>query len=201
MTKSEVINKIINQVNSLNKKIKTFKNEGIEDHYEFITSMFNDKQMKYNKSGSLTKSKKFYDKENILQLNRTLNILTKINNHDVFGTIKKYKKFANDQWYTFKETISDSLIKKGYDEEYVKLITSSKQFQKNLSLILQDCSRGYGSEQIFEKVFLNYQHGIISKEDIEKAVSDIEHSVSRQNQLQDHIREYNEFLEMKRGKR
>ena len=201
MTKNQIISKIINQANSLNKKIKTFKKEGIDDHFDFIESMFNDKQMKYNKSGSLTKSKKFYEKQNLLQLNRTLSILTKINNHDVFGTIKKYKSFATESWTTLQDTVKNLLLNKGYDIQSVNMIVTSKNFYNTLLTSFKDVGRGYGSTQIIEKVFLNYNQGNLSEEDVKKATSDIEFSVNRQNELERHIREYEEFLNMKRGKR
>ncbi|MGL5718730.1 MAG: hypothetical protein ACRCXT_21050 [Paraclostridium sp.] len=201
MTKKDIINKIINQANSLNKKIKTFKNEGIDDHNDFVQAMFNSDQMKYNKSGSMTKSKKFYEKQNVLQLQRTLATLTKINNHDVFGTINKYKSFATESWNTLQETIKDILLRKGYNEGDVNMIVSSKNFYNTLLLAFKDVSRGYGSHQIIEKVFLQYNQGNLSEDDIEKATSDIEFSVSRQNELEEHIRQYQEFLDMKRGRR
>ena len=201
MTKNQIISKIINQANSLNKKIKTFKKEGIDDHFDFIESMFNNKQMKYNKSGSLTKSKKFYEKQNLLQLNRTLSILTKINNHDVFGTIKKYKSFATESWTTLQDTVKILLLNKGYDIQSVNMIVTSKNFYNTLLTSFKDVGRGYGSTQIIEKVFLNYNQSNLSEEDIKKATSDIEFSVNRQNELERHIREYEEFLNMKRGKR
>ena len=201
MTKNQIISKIINQANSLNKKIKTFKKEGIDDHFDFIESMFNDKQMKYNKSGSLTKSKKFYEKQNLLQLNRTLSILTKINNHDVFGTIKKYKSFATESWTTLQDTVKNLLLNKGYDIQSVNMIVTSKNFYNTLLTSFKDVGRGYGSTQIIEKVFLNYNQRNLSEEDVKKATSDIEFSVNRQNELERHIREYEEFLNMKRGKR
>lgn len=201
MTKNEIINKIINQANSLNKKIKAFDKEGIDDHTDFVHAMFNDKQMKYNKSGSLTKSKKFYSDQNILQLKRTLNILTKINNHDVFGTVRKYKTFATESWTTLQHTVKEILLSKGYNESDVNLITSSKIFYNTLLLAFKDVSKGYGSHQVIEKVFLQYNQGNLSKEDIEKATSDIEFSVSRQQELDRHIREFKEFEEWKRGKR
>ena len=201
MTKKDVINKIINQANSLNKKIKAFKVEGIEDHGDFVHAMFNSEQMKYNKSGSMTKSKKFYEKQNILQLKRTLNTLIKINNHDVFGTIKKYKSFATESWTTLQHTVKEILLSKGYNEGDVNMITSSKMFYNTLLLAFKDVGKGYGSEQVVEKVFLQYNQGNLSQEDIEKATSDIEFSVSRHNQLQQHIRDFKEFEEWKRGRR
>lgn len=207
MTKNEVINKIINQANSLNKKIKSFKNEGITDHYDFIQAMFNDKQMAYNKSGSLSKSKKFYGEQNMLELKRTLNILTKINNHDVFGTIRKYKNFATEQWTTLQDTVKDILLRKGYAESDINLIVSSKSFYNSLLIAFKELGKNYGSDQVVEKVFLEYleRENGISQEDLNKAVSDIEFSVSKQRELDEHLRQYNEFLkyqeENKRGKR
>lgn len=203
--KNLIINKIINQANSLNKKIKTFKDDNITDHYDFIQAMFNDKQMKYNKSGSLTKSKKFYESQNILQLQRTLNILTKINNHEVFGTKNKYKKFATESWVTLQHTVKEVLMNKGYNEDEINMIVSTKSFYNSLLLAFKDVGRGYGSDQVIEKVFLQYNTSNLEQSDIEKAVSDIEFSVSRQKELNDHIRDYQEFLrwqkENKRGRR
>lgn len=201
MTKKDIINKIINQANSLNKKIKSFKQEGIDDHGDFVHAMFNSEQMKYNKSGSMTKSKKFYEKQNILQLTRTLNTLTKINNHDVFGTINKYKSFATESWTTLQDTIKNILIDKGYSESDINMIVTSKNFYNTLLVAFKDVGRGYGSHQIIEKVFLQYNQGNLSDDDIEKATSDIEFSVSRQRELEEHIRQYQEFLDMKRGRR
>jgi hypothetical protein len=201
LTKSDIINKIINQANSLNKKTKAFKKEGVSDHLDFIKAMFNDEQVQYNKSDSITKSKKFYEKQNVLQLQRTLNTLTKINNHDVFGTINKYKKFATESWTTLQSTIKDILINKGYAESDVNMIVSTQNFYNTLLLAFKDVGRGYGSHQIIEKVFLQYNQGNLSKEDIEKATSDIEYSVSRQKELEEHIRDYQEFINMKRGGR
>lgn len=201
MNKQDIINKIINQANSLNKKVKKFKLEGIDDHMQFIKAMFNDKQMKYNKSGSLTKSTKFYGEQNTLQLQRTLQILTKINNHDVFGTVRKYKSFATESWVTLQDTVKDILTQKGYNESDVAMITSTKNFYNTLLLSFKEVGKGYGSTQVIEKVFLNYSQGTLSEEDIQKATSDIEYSVSRQRELQEHIRDYKEFMEWKRGKR
>lgn len=204
MTKNEIINKIINQANSLNKKVKSFKNEGITDHYDLIQSMFNDKQMEYNKSGSLTKSRKFYGNQNILELKRTLNVLTKINNHDVFGTIRKYKQFATESWTTLQHTVKEMLINKGYSEDEVNMVITSKSFYNSLLIAFKEIGKSYGSEQVVEKVYLQYANNL-SEDDIKQAVSDIEFSVSKQRELDEHLRQYNEFLEWKnqnkRGKR
>lgn len=203
MTKNEIINKIINQANSLNKKVKTFKDEGITDHYDLIQSMFNDKQMEYSKSGSITKSKKFYGNQNMLELQRTLNILTKINNHDVFGTIRKYKQFATEQWTTLQHTVKEILLKKGYSEADINMVTSSKAFYNSLLIAFKELKKNYGSEQVVEKVYLQYAN--MSEDDIKQAVSDIEYSVTKQRELDEELREYKEYLqwkeEYKRGKR
>lgn len=203
--KSVIINKIINQANSLNKKIKNFKDEGITDHFEFVQAMFNDKQMIYNESGSLTKSKKFYNNQNLLELKRTLNILTKINNHEVFGTTRKYKKFATESWTTLQHTVKEVLRMKGYSDSEINSVVTTKDFYNSLLIAFKDIGRGYGSEQVIEKVFLQYSSDTLCQDDIEKAVSDIEFSVSKQRELTEHIRDYEEYMkwkqENKRGRR
>lgn len=203
MTKNEIINKIINQANSLNKKVTAFKNEGITDHYDLIQSMFNDKQMIYTDSNLLSKSKKFYGNQNILELQRTLTILTKINNHDVFGTVRKYKKFATEQWTTLKHTVKEILLKKGYSVDDVNLVISSKAFYNSLLIAFKELKKNYGSDQVVEKVYLQYAN--MSEEEIKQAVSDIEYSVTKQRELDEELRDYKDYLEWKeeykRGKR
>lgn len=199
MTKKDVIAKIINQANSLNKKIKSFKSEGITDHYDFITAMFNSDQMKYVKgSGALTKSKKFFEKQNILQLQKTLNTITKINNHDVFGTLNKYNNFKTESWQTLVDTVKNHLTGKGYSESDVMMIITSRNFNNSLYMAFKDVQKGYGSLQVIEKVYLQYAQGTITEEEIAKATSDIEHSVTRQNELIEDIRLFEEY---KRGRR
>ena len=203
MTKNEIINKIINQAHSLNKKVTAFKNEGITDHYDLIQSMFNDKQMIYTDSNLLSKSKKFYGNQNILELQRTLTILTKINNHDVFGTVRKYKKFATEQWTTLKHTVKEILLKKGYSVDDVNLVISSKAFYNSLLIAFKELKKNYGSDQVVEKVYLQYAN--MSEEEIKQAVSDIEYSVTKQRELDEELRDYKDYLEWKeeykRGKR
>lgn len=203
MTKEEIIKKIINQANSLNKKVKAFKNEGIDDHEDYVKAMFNDKQMSFNESGSLTKSKKFYGNQNTLELKRTLNILTKMNNHEIFGTVRKYKKFATDSWVTLQDTVKDILLKKGYSESDIYSVINTKAFYNSLLIAFKELKKNYGSDQVVEKVFLEYleKEGGISQEDVNKAVSDIEYNISKQRELEEELRQYREYQEMQRGKR
>ena len=91
LSHEELINKIINQSNSLNKKIKAFKNKGIEEHNELIHNLLSDDQVQYNKSGSITKSKKFYNNQDDFVLKKTLSTLIKINIALVKVNLKKQK--------------------------------------------------------------------------------------------------------------
>ena len=95
LTHKQLINKIINQANSLNKKIKAFKNNGITEHSELIHNLFDKDQVKFNKSGSITKSKKFYDNQEDIWLKKTLSTLIKLNNH-TYETQTFYTLACND---------------------------------------------------------------------------------------------------------
>ncbi|MGL6104814.1 hypothetical protein [Romboutsia sp.] len=207
MSKKDIISKIINQANSLNKKVKKFKEKGVEDHLDFITSLFNNKQMQYKKDDkgniiSLSKAgKTFYSKQNELQLKRTLSILTKINNHDVYGTVKKYEKTVNDKWVTLTHTIEEYLSDKGYPIDQIKLITTSNNFINTLSVALNNIEKGFGSEQIIEKTFLNYQQYTMNEVDVKKAISDLEYGASKTRQIDDMSERFKRFLEMEKDER
>ena len=54
---------IINQINSLNKKIKAFKKKGIDEHSEYVKNMISDDMGKFTKNDTLSKSKKFYSEK------------------------------------------------------------------------------------------------------------------------------------------
>jgi len=90
--RNELINMIINQINSLNKKIKVFKEEGIEEHLEYVKNIITEDMGKFTKNETLSKSKKFYSSKNTVWLKKTLSALHKINNHKIYGTVENIKK-------------------------------------------------------------------------------------------------------------
>ena len=193
LSHEELINKIINQVNSLNKKIKAFKNEGIEEHNELIHNLLSDDQVQYNKSGSITKSKKFYDKQDDFVLKKTLATLIKINNHDIYGTVNKYTKYATVSWETLQTTVKETLRTKGYDEKFIVELCADKDFYNKLYLAFNEGSLSYGSDQIIEKVVLDYSENGLSEEEIERISSDIEYSKNKMDNLRLEIEQYREY--------
>lgn len=193
LSHEELINKIINQTNSLNKKIKAFKNKGIEEHNELIHNLLSDDQVQYNKSGSITKSKKFYDKQDDFVLKKTLATLIKINNHDIYGTVNKYTKYATVSWETLQTTVKETLRTKGYDEKFIVELCADKDFYNKLYLAFNEGALSYGSDQIIEKVVLDYSENGLSKEEIERISSDIEYSKNKMDNLRVEIEQYREY--------
>ena len=193
LTHEELINKIINQTNSLNKKIKAFKNKGIEEHNELIHNLLSDDQVQYNKSGSITKSKKFYDKQDDFVLKKTLATLIKINNHDIYGTVNKYTKYATVSWETLHTTVKETLRAKGYDEKFIIELCADKDFYNKLYLAFNEGALSYGSDQIIEKVVLDYSENGLSEEEIERISSDIEYSKNKMDNLRLEIEQYREY--------
>lgn len=188
-----LINKIINQINSLNKKIKAFKNKGIEEHNELIHNLLSDDQVQYNESGSITKSKKFYDKQDDFVLKKTLATLIKINNHDIYGTVNKYTKYATVSWETLQTTVKETLRTKGYDERFIVELCADKDFYNKLYLAFNEGALSYGSDQIIEKVVLDYSENGLSEEEIERISSDIEYSKNKMDNLRLEIEQYREY--------
>lgn len=193
LSHEELINKIINQSNSLNKKIKAFKNKGIDEHSELIHNLLSDDQVQYNKSGSITKSKKFYDKQDDFVLKKTLATLIKINNHDIYGTVNKYTKYATVSWETLQTTVKETLRTKGYDEKFIIELCADKDFYNKLYLAFNEGALSYGSDQIIEKVVLDYSENGLSEEEIERISSDIEYSKNKMDNLRLEIEQYREY--------
>ena len=193
LTHKQLINKIINQANSLNKKIKAFKNNGITEHSELIHNLFDKDQVKFNKSGSITKSKKFYDNQEDIWLKKTLSTLIKLNNHEIYGTINKYNKYATQSWNTLKSTIEQTLLDKGYDNKFVAELTADKDFYNKLYLAFNDGALSYGSDQIIEKVVLDYSENGLSQDEIDRISSDIEYSKNQMDKLTLDIKQYQEY--------
>ena len=191
--RNELTKMIINQINSLNKKIKAFKKEGIEEHYEYIKNIITEDMGKYTKSGTLSKSKKFYGEKNTVWLKKTLSALHKINNHEFYGTIRKYNKEVTRSLKAVQDYVKNFLQIKGYDNNFINEITNSKDFFENLFSAFNEGVSSYGSNQLIEKVALSYDNTGKSKEEINKILSNIEYSKNVLDRLKEEKEAFEEF--------
>ena len=197
--RNELINMIINQINSLNKKIKAFKNEGIEEHSNYIHHIISDDMGQFTENGTLSKSKKFYEGENIVWLKKTLSALHKINNHAYYGTIKKYQKEITSTVKKVQDYVDKYLTKKGYNTDFIYNAINSKEFMTNLFDAYKEVGRGFGSNQAIEKIALNYggtETGFNEKE-MNKILSNIEYAKNVANRLKEEQDAFNEFMAMR----
>ena len=197
LSKGEIIDKIINQANSLNKKIKAFKKANITEHEELIHNLLSEKQVQYNKSGSITKSKKYYSNQNDFWLRKTLSTLIKLNNNEIYGTINKYNKYANQSWLSLKDTVENVLTGNGYDKKFISELLASKDFYNKLYLAFSEGGKSYGSNQIINKVVLDYSQNGLTDDEKKRIVSDIEYSKNKMDQLNAELSQYEEYLRYK----
>lgn len=197
LTHNELINKIVNQVNSLNKKIKAFKKANIQEHEELVHNLLSEEQVQYNKSGSITKSTKFYGKQSDIWLKKTLATLVKLNNNDIYGTINKYNKYATQSWNTLRDTVEQTLLRNGYSSSFIAELLSSKNFYNKLYLAFKEGGKSYGSDQIIDKVVLDYSENGLTDDEKERIVSDIEYSKNKMDELTAEITQYEQYLEYK----
>lgn len=197
LTHNELINKIVNQVNSLNKKIKAFKEANILEHEELVHNLLSEKQVQYNESGSITKSTKFYGKQSDIWLMKTLSTLIKLNNNDIYGTINKYNKYATQSWNTLRDTLEQTLLRNGYSSSFIAELLSSKNFYNKLYLAFKEGGKSYGSDQIIDKVVLDYSENGLTDDEKERIVSDIEYSKNKMDELTVEITQYEEYLKYK----
>lgn len=196
--RNELTNMIINQINSLNKKIKAFKKEGIEEHSEYIKNIISEDMGQFTKNDTLSKSKKFYNTKNIVWLKKTLSALHKINNHEFYGTTRKYHKEVTKTLKAVQNYTQSYLQNKGYDNKFINEITNSKDFFVKLYGAFNEGIQGYGSDQIIEKIALSYDDTGMSNEEINKILSNIEYSKNVLDRLKE---EQDAFEEFKRNRK
>lgn len=196
--RNELTNMIINQINSLNKKIKAFKKEGIEEHSEYIKNIISEDMGQFTKNDTLSKSKKFYDTKNTVWLKKTLSALHKLNNHEFYGTTRKYKKEVTKSLKAVQDYTQSYLQNKGYDNKFINEITNSKDFFVKLYGAFNEGIQGYGSDQIIEKIALSYDDTGMSNEEMNKILSNIEYSKNVLDRLKE---EQDAFEEFKRNRK
>ena len=196
--KQEITDMIINQINSLNKKIKAFKKKGIDEHSEYVKNMISDDMGKFTKNDTLSKSKKFYSDKNIVWLKKTLSALHKINNNELFGTVHKYEKEVSNNLKKVRDYTQQYLEQKGYSKDFINEVTNSKEFYTTLFMEFNHVGRGYGSDQAIEKVALNYENNGMDNKEVEKILQNIEYSKNVLDRLKE---EKEAFEEFKRNRR
>lgn len=197
--RTEIINMIINQINSLNKKIKAFKNEGIEEHSNYIQHIISDDMGQFTENGTLSKSKKFYGEKNIVWLKKTLSALHKINNHAYYGTVRKYHKEMTNTVKKVQDYVDKYLTNKGYIADFIFDAINSKEFMTSLFDAYKEVGRGFGSNQAIEKIALNYggtETGFNEKE-INKILSNIEYAKNVADRLKEEQDAFDEFMAMR----
>lgn len=196
--KQEITDMIINQINSLNKKIKAFKKKGIDEHSEYVRNIISDDMGKFTKNDTLSKSKKFYSDKNIVWLKKTLSALHKINNNELFGTVHKYEKEVSNNLKKVRDYTQQYLKQKGYSQDFINEVTNSKEFYTTLFMEFNHVGRGYGSDQAIEKIALNYENNGMDNKEVEKILQNIEYSKNVLDRLKE---EQEAFEEFKRNRR
>ena len=196
--KNEITDMIINQINSLNKKIKAFKKKGIDEHSEYVKNMISDDMGKFTKNDTLSKSKKFYGDKNIVWLKKTLSALHKINNNELFGTVHKYEKEVSNNLKKVRDYVQQYLEQKGYSQDFINEVTNRKDFYTTLFMEFNHVGRGYGSNQAIEKIALNYENNGMDNKEVEKILQNIEYSKNVLDRLKE---EQEAFEEFKRNRR
>jgi ribosomal protein S18 len=201
--REELTGMIINQINSLNKKIKSFKNEGIDEHFDYIKQIMSDDMAQFTEHGTMSKSKKFYSSKNTVWLKKTLSALHKINNHDYYGTTTKYHKEVTASFKAAQNYMEDYLNKKGYDKDFIFETVNSKDFFTKLFLEFKDVGKGYGSNQAIDKIALSYSNNDtgFTDEERDKVLNNIEYSKNVLKRIQEEKEAFEEFQNMRNGKK
>ena len=195
--KKEVIDKIINQINSLNKKFVKFEKEGITSHREYVNNFFGD-LVEYNASGSITKSKNFYKDKSQIELEKILAISKKVNNHYVYGTVNKYNSELSATLEKTRDYARNLLLKKGYNSDWIEEIVNDNGFMVKLLDGFNARGKSFGSDQVTEKVALEYKPEGIDPEEMQRTLFNIESNRLAQERI---LEEKQAFEEWKRNGR
>lgn len=196
---NQLTNMIINQINSLNKKIKSFKEKGIDTHMEYIKNIITDDMGQFTENGTLSKSKKFYGEKHQVWLKKTLTALHKINNHDFFGTTRKYEKGVTKNVQRVQEYVRQFLEEKGYSKQFIIETINDKDFFVALFDAFKDVGKGYGSDQAIEKIALSYSdNNSLDSKEVDKILNNIEYSKNVLDRLKEEQDAFNEFKRNKK---
>ena len=166
---------------------------------EYIKNIISDDMGQFTENGTLSKSKKFYGEKHQVWLKKTLTALHKINNHDFFGTTRKYEKEVNKNVAKVQEYTRQFLEKKGYSQQFIIETINDKNFIVALFDAFKDVGKGYGSDQVIEKIALSYSDntGLDSKE-VDKILNNIEYSKNVLDRLKEEQDAFNEFKRNKK---
>ena len=190
---SKLTNMIINQINSLNKKIKAFNNKGIEEQGEYIHAILNDKMATFTDTGTISKSKKFYEGQNTHWLKKTLSALVKINNHNTLGTVKKYEKEVTETIAKIQQKAKQYLQDKGYSEQFIQEVINDKDYITALLSAFNNKEGSVGSKTVIEKIALSYkENDFISDKEKNKILSNLEYSKNALDEIDREKREIEE---------
>jgi hypothetical protein len=191
--RKELTNMIVNQINSLNKKIKAFNKEGIEEHGEYLKNIFSKDMGQFTENGTLSKSKKFYNEKDTVWLKKTLSALHKMNNHEFYGTVNKYHKEVTKSVQLVKKYTEEYLSKKGYGSQFIFEVTNSKEYYVSLFDAFNNGMQGYGSDQMIEKIALNYENSGKTNEEKDKILNNIEYSKNTINRIKEEKDAFEQF--------
>lgn len=196
--RTEIINMIINQINTLNKKIKEFRENEVEEHLELVKNIITDDMGKFTKNDTLSKSKNFYKNKNIVWLKKSLTALNKLNKHEYYGTFNKFKSAKVQSQLKIQQYVSNYLRSKGYSEQFIIEVTTSPDFYAKLYSAFADIASGYGSDQVIEKVALDYEDSGFTDKEREKILNNIEYSRNTLNRIEEEQRAFEEFKRNRR---
>lgn len=156
MSKDDLIKSIHNQANNINQKRNDFakKHHGTE-YDEMIHAVLSDDL--FRNSGTVNKNKKFYNENfEIFELQQIMVKMININNHDIFGTTRKYGLIKDDTFDVLKETTEEILKERGYDENEIYRITNEENFYNELLISFKE-KKEFDSDNTIEKVYLSYK--------------------------------------------
>ena len=185
--REEIVNKLINQINSLNKKIKKFGKEGITEYERYLQAYLTDDLVKWNPNGSISKSKKFYEDKHIIWLKKALSATHKLNNNRFYGTVTKYKKEVALSNERVSRYVRKRLEDKGYNADFINRILNNDTFYKQLYMRFSEGASTYGSDQMIDEVTLNYAdldgESGFTYEELDKFISDVEYAQNTQDRI------------------
>jgi hypothetical protein len=186
LDRNDYIEKLAYLTDNINKKVRKFRNEGLDKFYEnklnYVTAKYDRKIGLTMESGFLTKSKKEIGKLSDRELKDLYDRLHKFQTNQEYGTVKRFKVTESVQLSKTASTLRDLIG----EEEYLLLkgnkteVEFVKEFIKRKEEFTNSRGRTYVSNQIMNEWLL--ESGQLTEQQKQDSLRAVE-KMKRANEL------------------
>lgn len=195
--KDKLYNMFKTQAKNINRKMREFRKEGIDDFSTMVNNML--EGVKLTKNGNVSLSKKDFKSNNILMMKKFIKAMDYINTHPTLGTVHKYRSAFTVQEQRLIDYAEEFLRNKGYSEEFIIKVTRDKNFLATCFDEFKNKAKSYDSDSIIEKVALSYGEGLVDEKTAREVINNIEDTQKAIDEIIQRDKDIDEYLRYRNG--